>query len=144
MKTKVLLVSVLLVTLILTFGCASKVNVEEVRSYADPMTENLLVAMNESNYANFSKDLDSRMKKAIPESSFPNLISQINGKIGKYVTGSKVFQKALKEKQYIKVVYTAQFTEEPKGVIVTVVFVKVNGEMKVAGLWFNSPKLRKK
>jgi len=144
MKAKVLVASALLVALILTFGCAPKVDVEEVRSYADPMTESLLIAMNESNYTKFSKDLDGAMKKAVPESSFPDLISQINGKIGKYVTGSKEFQKAYMTKQYINVVYKAQFTEEPEGVTVRVVFVKVNDEMKVTGLWFDSPKLRKK
>ena len=143
-KIKMLAVTGLLIVLILSFGCAPKVDVEEARSYGDSMTGNLLVAINESNYTKFSKDLDSAMKTALPESAFSDLISQINGGVGNYVASSKEFQEAYMTEQYINIVYKAQFTEEPEGVIVRVVFVKVDGEMKVSGLWFNSPKLKEK
>jgi len=134
----------LLIVLILSFGCAPKVDVEEARSYGDPMTENLLVAINENDYTKFSKDLDNAMKTALPESAFSDFISQINGRVGNYVIGSKEFREAYMTEQYINIVYKTQFTEESEEVTVRVVFVKADGETKISGLWFDSPKLKEK
>jgi len=101
------------------------------------MTENLLVAINENDYTKFSKDLDNAMKTALPESAFSDFISQINGRVGNYVIGSKEFREAYMTEQYINIVYKTQFTEESEEVTVRVVFVK-------SGLWFDSPKLKEK
>ncbi|MCD6107828.1 MAG: DUF3887 domain-containing protein [Caldisericaceae bacterium] len=143
-KIKMLGVTGLLIVLILSFGCAPKVDVEEARSYGDPMTENLLVAINENDYTKFSKDLDNAMKTALPESAFSDFISQINGRVGNYVIGSKEFREAYMTEQYINIVYKTQFTEESEEVTVRVVFVKTDGETKISGLWFDSPKLKEK
>ncbi|RLD18297.1 MAG: hypothetical protein DRI33_04330 [Caldiserica bacterium] len=143
-KIKMLGVTGLLIVLILSFGCAPKVDVEEARSYGDPMTENLLVAINENDYTKFSKDLDNAMKTALPESAFSDFISQINGRVGNYVIGSKEFREAYMTEQYINIVYKTQFTEESEEVTVRVVFVKADGETKISGLWFDSPKLKEK
>ncbi len=89
MRAKVLIA--LLLVVLFTFGCAAKVDVESVRSYADPMSENLLTGMNNEDYTIFSKDFDDAMKKAIPEAKFSDLIAQVNGKIGAYVLNSKKF-----------------------------------------------------
>ena len=124
-------------------GCAASLNHSDVASFADPMTENLLIAMNANNYSAFSKDLDSAMKNAVPKDKFPALISQIEGKIGKYVPNSKQFVKAYKTGKFTNVVYKAKFTNE-SSVTVRVVFDKEGGVFKVSGLWFDSPKLRKK
>lgn len=40
------------------------------------------------------------------------------------------------------VYYKAGFTPEPEDVIVKVVFQEIMEEMKVSGLWLDSPKLR--
>jgi len=129
-KIKMLGVTGLLIVLILSFGCAPKVDVEEARSYGDPMTENLLVAINENDYTKFSKDLDNAMKTALPESAFSDFISQINGRVGNYVIGSKEFREAYMTEQYINIVYKTQFTEESEEVTVRVVFVKRNKDIR--------------
>ena len=144
MKLKLAVSLLLVVILLFSFGCAAKVDVEAVRSYADSMTENLLIGMNKEDYTVFSRDFDEAMKKAIPESKFSDLIAQINGKIGSYVPNSKEFERAYKTGKFVNVVYKAKFTNESSPVTVRIVFNEVNGEHKISGIWFNSPKLRKK
>ena len=144
MKARVLVSFLLVMLLIFSVGCAAKIDVDAVRSYADPMTENLLTAMNNKNYELFSKDFDDAMKKAIPKSEFSSLIAQINGKIGEYVPNSKKFDRAYKTGKFVNVVYKAEFTKETSPVTVRVVFDEINGEHKISGIWFDSPKLRKK
>lgn len=56
-------IALLIIGLIVISGCAVKVDANKVRSFADPMTENLLIAMNNKNYEMFSRDLDSKMKQ---------------------------------------------------------------------------------
>ena len=125
-------------------GCLSKtqVDVEQVRAYADPITENILVGMNEGNYTKYSEHFDATMKNALPEPVFHENNALIQSKIGAYV--SKGFWKAESQNQYTIVYYTALFTQEPDDVIVKVVFQEIAGEMKVSGLWLDSPKLREK
>jgi len=75
------------------------------------------------------------------EAVFDETNAGIRSKIGDYV--SKEFWKAESKDQYTIVYYNAKFTDEPADVTVKVVFQEINGEMKVPGLWLDSPKLRK-
>jgi len=59
------------------------------------------------------------------------------------VPNSKQFVKAYKTGKFTNVVYKAKFTNE-SSVTVRVVFDKEGDVFKVSGLWFDSPKLRKK
>jgi len=129
-------------------GCMEKNGVEvddevleEVREYSDPVTENILMAMNENDYARYSEDFDQTMKNAMTEAVFDETNAVIRSKIGDYV--SKEFWKAESKDQYTLVYYKAKFTDEPADVTVKVVFQELNGTMKVSGLWLNSPELRK-
>jgi hypothetical protein len=135
---------VALTGVVLLTGCLSRnqVDIEQVRTYADPITENILVAMNEGNYANYSEHFDAPMKNALPEAVFQENNALIQSKIGTYL--SKEFWKAESKNQYTIVYYKAKFTQEPDDVIVTVVFQEIAGETKVSGLWLDSPKLRDK
>lgn len=49
MKLKILLI---LSFLILFISCGTKIDVNKIREYADPMTENLLIGRNEGNHEN--------------------------------------------------------------------------------------------
>ncbi len=127
-------------------GCIEKSgvdvdDVEQVRGYADPITEQILVAMNENDYAKYSEDFDQTMKNAMTVAVFDEKNAAIRSKIGDYV--SNEFWKAESKDQYTIVHYKAKFTDEPADVTVRVVFQEINGEMKVSGLWFDSPELCK-
>jgi maltoporin len=137
-----------IVAVAISSGCVEKSGVEvddvvldQVRGYADPVTEQILVAMNEDDYAMYSEDFDQTMKNAMTEAVFNEANAGIRSKIGDYV--SKEFWKAESKDQYTIAHYKAKFTDEPDDVTVKVVFQEINGEMKVSGLWLDSPKLRK-
>jgi hypothetical protein len=135
---------VVIVTVLMVAGCLeqNQVGVEQVRTYADPITENILLAMNEDNYTKYSEHFDATMKNALPETLFHETTTLLTSKIGTYV--SKEFWKVESENQYTSVYYKAKFTQEPDDVIVKVVFQEIVGENKVSGLWMDSPKLRAK
>lgn len=117
--------------------------VDEVslRIYADPMTENLLLAIENGDYTAFSRDFDDAMKNALNLANFQQLKSQFDSKIGDYVNGSKTFIRGERTGNYIMAYYKANYTNEPAGVTVKVVFTSGNGPAKITGLWFSSPKL---
>ena len=143
MKNKLAACLIVLATIAPTIfftGCAE--NVDQVREYADPITENILLGMNENNYTKYSEHFDQTMKNAMPESVFNETNAIIKSKIGDYA--SKEFWKAETKDQFTIVYYKAEFTQEPETVIVKIVFQEIAGEIKVSGLWLNSPELRKK
>lgn len=64
--------------------------------------------------------------------------------IGDQVPGSKEFVKTIKESSFISVAYNAEHTEKPASEEVKIVIRKVDNDMKIAGSWFDSQKLRGK
>ena len=101
----------------------------------DPMVENILIAMNNEDYASFSKDFDEVMKRELPEESFTDFLEAVNGAIGDYIKGSKNLTGVNIENGITSATYLADFIYAD-AVIVSVYFQKISGEMKVVGLWF--------
>ncbi len=122
------------------FNTPQPVDEASLRAYADPMTENLLLAINAGNYTAFSRDLDSAMLGSITQQSFSILCANLQSKVGNYT--AKAFIRGEGVSGYTIAYYNATYTNEPAGVSVKVVFSQVNGTEKVSGLWFDSPKLR--
>lgn len=138
-KSILLLVAVFFITILP--GCsAQQYSVDEVKQYADPMTENILLAMNEDNYARFSQDFDEQMKKGLNETQYNNTIPGMKGKIGDYLAKEIIGME--NKDQFIVVTYKATFSEEPSSVIVRSVFRDINGQKYISGFWMDSPKLR--
>lgn len=136
------LITVLLL-LLSTAGCASGlISDDDPQKIADPMTENILVAMNDDNYSHFSQDFDEQMKHGLDETNYRNTIPAIKAKIGNYLVGTKQFVSAEKKDQATVVTYKAKFSQEPGDVIVRTVFSDVNGKKYISGFWLDSPKLR--
>ncbi len=142
MRKDVIFVLVMLVAVavgIYTFAQTPAVDIGKVRAYADPITEKILVAMNEGNYTKFSENMDSSMKRAMPEPLFQQTVALIKSKVGDYI--SKDFSRVELQGDFTVVYYRAKYTDESE-VVVKVVFVEEGGEHYVSGLWFDSPKLR--
>ena len=112
----------------------------QIQNYANPIAENILVALKENDYEKFSENFTEKMKNSMPKKVFSETGTTVKSEIGEYV--SKSFWKIEKEGIYILVYYRAKFTEEPSDVIVKVVLEKLGDKMLVGGLWFDSPKLR--
>ncbi len=138
------MVAVTIAAVVILAGCVEKnhTDADQVRPYADPITENILSGMSENNYSKYSNHFDQTMKNAMNEAVFNETNILIRSKIGDYV--SKEFLKVESKNQHTVVHYNARFTNEPEDVTVRVVFQEIMDEMKVSGLWLDSPKLREK
>ena len=128
----------LLVVVTAVSSCTKKPEPE----YASSIAEAILLAVNENDYAKYSEHFTEVMKNAVPEAVFQEINAVVKAKIGSYV--SKSFWKVEDKDLYTIVYYKAKFTQEPEDVVVKVVFQEIDGEIYVAGLWFDSPKLRQK
>ena len=123
-------------------GCSSGDTDREYIDFAETAAEEYLVATNNRDFETFSKNLSVEMAEALPEAAFMEFADWVEDIIGKYVQGSKEFVKVEKQSGYISVIYNTEYTDEPSGVIFTLTLQKVDGVIKIAGSWFNSPKLR--
>lgn len=112
----------------------------EVRAFADPITENILQAMNTGNYAQYTRDFDAPLKKNLAEAIFNWLNARKLDVVGNYV--SKEFWRMTQKNDKVTVVYRAKFTNEPGTVTVTVNFKNISGKEYVDGLIFDSPLMR--
>ncbi|MCL4418212.1 MAG: DUF3887 domain-containing protein [Actinobacteria bacterium] len=124
-----LTVAIILISLPASTGCG------KVAQFSDPITENILISMNKADYAGFSKDFDETMKAELNEAAFPDFLAQVNGVVGNYKEGSKKIVGVSIENDLTTATYTADF-EKAENSNIEVVFKKINGQMKVVGLWF--------
>ena len=108
--------------------------------YANDIAENILTAINDDNYDQYSEFFTAEMKDKMPEKVVREINSVIKLEIGTYE--SKESWKTENDGLYTSVFYKARFTNEPEDVIVKVVFQKIESKVYVAGLWLDSPKLR--
>jgi hypothetical protein len=140
--TTVFLILTITTCILLASGCSTSPADQEYIDFADTAAEEYLLSINERDYEAFSKNLGKEMMEEFPEENFLAFTDQLEGIIGNYVEGSKEFSKLQKKSGYISVIYDTKYTNEPEGVIFTFVLQKVDGQIKIAGSWFNSPKLR--
>ena len=140
MKNKIVKVLVLIAMLTgLISACAPKETTltggdqEAVLAYSEAKTDNMLAGVKAGDYATFSKDFDSDMLKAMPESEFLSLKQDRDTKLGTYI--SREVASVSQSGDFIIVVYTAKF-EKVADVIMRVVF-RVAEPHNISGLWFN-------
>jgi PBP1b-binding outer membrane lipoprotein LpoB len=142
LKTTTLVISIILVLVFIT-GCSTKTTTTATTqaepSYASAMTDNILAALSQDNYAKFSQDLDEAMKEAMKEMNFHGLSSQLKDKVGDYV--SKELQIVQVKDGITTVVYAAKYTKDDN-VTITISFRIVDSQNLVAGLYFNAPSLQ--
>jgi hypothetical protein len=135
MKSKRLILILAITAAIILIALPTLTGCGKTAAYADPITENLLIAMNKADYAGFSKDFDDTMKAELTEANFPDFLAQINGVIGNYKEGSKKIVGVNIVNDLTTATYTANY-EKAEGTTVEVTFKKINDQMKVVGLWF--------
>jgi hypothetical protein len=111
-------------------------DVNQIRGYADSETENVVVSLNNNNYAGFSKDFDQAMKTLTPETAYVKLYNQIKTLVGDYQ--SDQFESLSQNNNIITVLYLAKYSNEPDGVWISISF---DSDTKIGGLYFISPKL---
>jgi Protein of unknown function (DUF3887) len=137
-----------MITLFLTVlpGCSRQSTVATVTTaggepaYAPAIVDNLLQALNKDDYTAYTKDFDSAMKSAMPETVFEQTRAMIQDRIGEYV--SRKYTDTQTQDGYTVVFYKAKFSKEPADVTMKFVFQESGGNALISGLWFDSPKLR--
>ena len=144
MRTKFVLISLLIVAIILGGCTASPTAIEgaerdTVLAYSEPMADNELEALNANDYQTFIKDYDDKMREVTTQESFTSLQELISGRLGKYLSREVVSVAAVGNEAVI-VVYSTKFENE-EGVTIRLVF-QPGGNHLITGLWFDSPKLR--
>ena len=111
---------------------------DQVLAYAEPKTDNLLNALNNRDYAAFSRDLNAQFRGLVSEREFNLSYDNLTGRVGKYQ--SRVLDHVETGGGYVTVLYRAKYELEDN-VTVRVMFDE-KGEHGVAGVWFDSPKLK--
>ena len=126
------------VTLTLTSGAVPETDEPE---YAADMTDALLQAVTDKDYASFSLNLSRDMKGEIPEDKFNRMAADFSELIGTY-TGEREYILTHEDGDTATVMYRAEYTGEPEGVSVTIAFAVEGEYVEIIALYFNSPKLR--
>ena len=118
-------------------GCAKMADDTQLINDA---AENILISMNDTDYAGFSKDFDETMKAELTEAAFPDFVSAINGSNGNYKAGSKKLTdgNVKEDKELIFASYLADF-DNFNDVAFEVTFKEMANEKKAVGLWFLGP-----
>lgn len=111
-------------------GCGS------VAKYSDPIAENMLVSMNNGDFAGFSRDFDANLKAEVPEAVFNDFKASVVGQLGKYIEGSKKMTGVNIENELTTATYQVDF-ELTEDFQVRFVYQKIGGEMKLVGFWFD-------
>ncbi len=134
--TKIRLISIIAILVLVLTAIPVFAGCGKVAAYADPITENILIAMNNRDYASFSKDFDNTMKNELSEDVFADFLAAVNGQVGDYIPDSKNLTGVNVENGLTTATYKIDF-ESMKDVALDVVFKKIDNKMMVVGLWFN-------
>lgn len=134
--TKIKLISIITILVLVLVAIPVFAGCGKVAPYADPATENILIAMNNGDYASFSKDFSDTMKSELSEDVFADFLAAVNGQVGDYVPDSKNLTGVNIENSLTTTVYKINF-ESMEDVALEVVFQKIDDKMMVVGLWFN-------
>ena len=124
------IISVLLGLIGSLVACAETHGVSEPE-YAGAMTESLLLAINEDDYATFCEHLDASLGASMTEPAFDELVTTTQAEFGKYV--SKEYKWKKKVGYFTQVNYDAEFSNGPdSAAIVKISFHEVGGEMLIS------------
>ncbi|MBP2651436.1 MAG: Tetratricopeptide repeat-containing protein [Firmicutes bacterium] len=140
-RLNVCLVVFLMGIMIFSVCSAKQPSLNDVSPFADPMTENVLIAMNEDSYRNFSRDFSDGMKIGLSEEKYKEKIPLIKKRIGEYIANSKECLGYEVKNEKVTIRYKAKFTREPEQVIVNVIFTEQGDKKCISGFWLDYPKL---
>ena len=111
-------------------------NIEQV---AEPLTEQIMQAINADDYNSFKSNNSAKMKEVLPENEFKKMAIDLKGKFGDYKEKEVTSVELCEE--YIIVSYKGIFSKTTDPLLIRVILMKERGKTCVAGLWFNTMKL---
>jgi hypothetical protein len=111
---------------------------DKIIALGEPLADALFQGLDEENYTLFSRDFDSAMKKALDENAFHEMVQTFSAKIGRYQS------RDVEKVEMIDTLYviTYQVTFENENPVSMRLSLRLEETLLVAGLYFDSPKLR--
>jgi hypothetical protein len=137
----ILVVAAFLVAALIGCGNSEPVTTIQAPAIANNITENMLLALNNSDYPAYIKDFRTDDKGAPTEDIFKSLVKFYTPRIGQYKANSKVATKIEEKTAATEITYMTEFSDEPDGVTVTIQIITTDNGTFTTGIWFNSPKL---
>ncbi len=141
---KRIFLALILLTLLLA-GCAPSPDSKKdddgvaIKTYSDPIAENIVNGIKNRDYATFSKDFDESLKTSIPESSFGDILNLFDTKLGACSTYAITNAGITSHLPYA--VYLLQCEKSAKGAYIKLVMDKETPHL-LGGLWFDAAELR--
>ena len=112
---------------------------DTVLAYSEAKTTNLMNGINNNDYVVFSRDLNDKIKDAIPEAGLRTMRLMLTAKVGNYV--SRQVDSVVQSGDFVTVIYSARFENEDP-VTLRISFEAAEPH-RIGGIWYASPKLRK-
>jgi hypothetical protein len=130
--------------LILAPGCSTTKQIssddkEKISALVMPKIDNMMQGYAKNDYQQFSADFSPKLREGMPLSGFNDTRKMLSEKIGNYQ--SFEIADIMETQNFITVVCDAVFDNDGKVTIRVVFDPKDN--YSVAGIWFDSPELRK-
>lgn len=133
MKSRNKLIFLVILMVFTLIGCSTqnveKVDLEEVREYANPAAEKIFTGINDRDYDMFTEDFDNQMKAALTEEKFNEIVKQLGSYESKELIGAD------RTDGFTRVYYSAKFSNFSKNLTFTIVFSD-NENNKVSGLFY--------
>ena len=133
------IVSAILITLLAMISVSSCTPVPEPE-YASAITEEMMQALSQDDYAKFTEHFGKNIEKIMPEKNFHDLAAEVETRIGSYQ--SKELLKAEDSGFSIIVYYNTRFTEETEDVLIEIRFKELDDWIRVSAFTIDSTKLR--
>lgn len=134
--TLYLVIGLIYLSIISSVCCAKELTPQDIMAFSDPMTENILLAMNDDDYARFSRDFDGEMQVALSEENYKKIIPPIKDNLGNYIS-KEIMSYEFTDDGLLIVIYKAKFSKSPTDVIVKSVFREYDNQEYIAGFWIN-------
>lgn len=129
----IFLTAVISMTVILC-ACQTAPNLSmpnNIQAISEGMAINMLDGLNQHNYTAFSRDFNEDMKKAMDESAFNQMHTDISEKIGTYQ--DLTYQKAEIEQGFIVAYFNISYEKAP---LTLRLVLEAEQPYRIAGIWF--------
>lgn len=149
-KNFIILLMFIFISFTLLIACNNEENKQDIiqtpkndiSSWANAKVENVLISIDKEDYNTFSKDFSKNMKAQLNEEIFNEQLLTVSELIGDYIKESKkILTTEELEENNVRLIYSTDYSNEEKEVIITIVFNK--DSKNVEGLFMNSEKIQK-
>ncbi|WP_294352910.1 DUF3887 domain-containing protein [uncultured Clostridium sp.] len=130
--------SIILSTILILFSltsCSTKLDYSEVDNYADNITKELLISINNLSYDDFASYLSDDMKESYTLGTFQTESAEILNEFGSFKSLS--FYAGEKRNGYIYIIYDVSYSNLENPISISITFKENDDSHKVYELYFD-------